>query len=48
MDIVFKVAPSIVVLCYSRILATGKPDASRSIQAVIDAYLGTDHGGGSA
>lgn len=48
MDIVFKIAPSIVVLCYGRILATGTPDAIRNNEAVIDAYLGTDHGGGAA
>ena len=29
MDIVFKIAPEIVVLCYGRILATGTPDAIR-------------------
>ncbi|WP_298279850.1 ABC transporter ATP-binding protein [uncultured Bradyrhizobium sp.] len=45
MDIVFKIAPSIVVLCYGRILATGTPDAIRNNDAVIDAYLGTEHGG---
>jgi branched-chain amino acid transport system ATP-binding protein len=43
MDIVFKIAPAIIVLCYGRILATGAPDAIRSNPAVIDAYLGTDH-----
>jgi branched-chain amino acid transport system ATP-binding protein len=43
MDIVFKIAPAIVVLCYGRILATGTPDAIRQNPAVIDAYLGTDH-----
>ena len=40
MDIVFKIAPKIVVLCYGRILATGTPDEIRSNSAVIDAYLG--------
>jgi len=39
MDIVFKIAPEIVVLCYGRILATGTPDAIRRNEAVIDAYL---------
>ncbi len=29
MDIVFKIAPKIVVLCYGRILATGTPDVIR-------------------
>jgi branched-chain amino acid transport system ATP-binding protein len=43
MDIVFKIAPSIVVLCYGRILATGTPDAIRQNPAVIEAYLGTEH-----
>jgi branched-chain amino acid transport system ATP-binding protein len=43
MDIVFKIAPSIVVLCYGRILATGTPDAIRRNHAVIEAYLGTEH-----
>jgi len=42
MDIVFKIAPSIVVLCYGRILATGTPDAIRKNEAVIEAYLGSE------
>jgi branched-chain amino acid transport system ATP-binding protein len=42
MDIVFKIAPKIVVLCYGRILATGTPDVIRSNEAVIEAYLGSD------
>jgi branched-chain amino acid transport system ATP-binding protein len=42
MDIVFKIAPEIVVLCYGRILATGTPDAIRRNEAVIEAYLGTE------
>lgn len=42
MDIVFKIAPEIVVLCYGRILATGAPDAIRRDEAVIEAYLGTE------
>src|SRR6059058_1437085 len=45
MDIVFKIAPKIVVLCYGRILATGTPDAIRSNSAVVEAYLGTEHAG---
>lgn len=45
MDIVFKIAPWIVVLCYGRILATGVPDDIRRNPAVIDAYLGTEHHG---
>jgi branched-chain amino acid transport system ATP-binding protein len=41
MDIVFRIAPSIVVLCYGRILATGTPELIRQNPAVIEAYLGT-------
>ena len=48
MDIVFKIAPEIVVLCYGRILATGTPDEIRNNSAVIDAYLGTEHAGAAA
>jgi branched-chain amino acid transport system ATP-binding protein len=48
MDIVFKIAPSIVVLCYGRILATGAPDAIRGNPAVVEAYLGTEHHAGAA
>jgi branched-chain amino acid transport system ATP-binding protein len=48
MDIVFKIAPAIVVLCYGRILATGTPDAIRHNEAVIEAYLGTEHHAGAA
>jgi branched-chain amino acid transport system ATP-binding protein len=47
MDIVFKIAPQIVVLCYGRILAKGTPDEIRRNQDVIDAYLGTDHHAGA-
>src|SRR5215468_1549037 len=47
MDIVFKIAPEIVVLCYGRILAKGTPDAIRRNQDVIDAYLGTEHHAGA-
>jgi len=48
MDIVFKIAPKIVVLCYGRILATGTPDEIRNDSAVIEAYLGTEHAGAAA
>jgi branched-chain amino acid transport system ATP-binding protein len=49
MDIVFKIAPEIVVLCYGRILAAGAPDAIRKNDAVIEAYLGSqDHAGAVA
>jgi branched-chain amino acid transport system ATP-binding protein len=47
MDIVFKIAPEIVVLCYGRILATGTPDAIRRNEAVIEAYLGSDDHAGA-
>jgi branched-chain amino acid transport system ATP-binding protein len=43
MDIVFKIAPKIVVLCYGRILASGTPEEIRRNEAVIEAYLGTEH-----
>jgi branched-chain amino acid transport system ATP-binding protein len=42
MDIVFRVASTIRVLCYGRVLAEGTPDEIRNNQAVIDAYLGTE------
>jgi branched-chain amino acid transport system ATP-binding protein len=42
MDIVFKVASSIRVLCYGKVLAEGTPEQIRNNQAVIDAYLGTE------
>jgi branched-chain amino acid transport system ATP-binding protein len=48
MDIVFKIAPWIVVLCYGRILATGTPEAIRRNPAVIEAYLGTEQRAGAA
>jgi branched-chain amino acid transport system ATP-binding protein len=43
MDIVFKIAPKISVLCYGRVLAEGTPDEIRTNPAVIEAYLGTSH-----
>jgi branched-chain amino acid transport system ATP-binding protein len=45
MDIVFRVASTIRVLCYGRVLAEGTPDDIRSNQAVVDAYLGTEEHG---
>ena len=42
MDIVFKIAPSIRVLCYGRVLAEGTPREIRENPAVIEAYLGTE------
>jgi branched-chain amino acid transport system ATP-binding protein len=42
MDIVFRVAQTIRVLCYGRVLAEGNAEAIRTNQAVIDAYLGTE------
>ena len=43
MDIVFKIAETIRVLKYGQVLAEGTADEIRRNQAVIDAYLGTDH-----
>jgi branched-chain amino acid transport system ATP-binding protein len=40
MDIVFKIASTIRVLCYGRVLAEGTPDEIRANPAVIEAYLG--------
>ncbi len=44
MDIVFRIAQRVEVLKYGAVLASGTPDAIRRNPAVIDAYLGTDHG----
>jgi branched-chain amino acid transport system ATP-binding protein len=43
MDIVFKIAGSIRVLCYGAVLAEGTADEIRANPAVIDAYLGKAH-----
>jgi branched-chain amino acid transport system ATP-binding protein len=40
MDIVFKIADTICVLCYGRVLAEGTPGEIRANPAVIEAYLG--------
>jgi len=48
MDIVFKIAQSIAVLSYGRVLAEGTPAAIRRHPAVIEAYLGTEYTAGSA
>jgi branched-chain amino acid transport system ATP-binding protein len=47
MDIVFKIAQSIRVLCYGKVLAQGTPDQIRGHPEVIAAYLGTrpEHAG---
>jgi len=42
MDIVFRIAERVAVLCYGRLLAVGTPDAIRADPAVIAAYLGTE------
>jgi len=42
MDIVFRIASTIRVLCYGRVLAEGTPEQIRNNQAVIEAYLGTE------
>ncbi len=44
MDIVFKIASSIRVLCYGRVLAEGTPAQIRGNADVIAAYLGAEHG----
>lgn len=41
MDVVFKIAESIRVLCYGRVLAEGNPSDIRANPDVIAAYLGT-------
>lgn len=44
MDIVFRIAETVNVLCYGKLLAQGTPDQIRSNEAVIEAYLGVAHG----
>ncbi|WP_276122445.1 ABC transporter ATP-binding protein [Pararhizobium qamdonense] len=43
MDIVFKIAQTIHVLCYGALLASGTADEIRRNQKVVDAYLGAEH-----
>ena len=43
MDIVFKIAQKIHVLCYGARAAQGTADEIRRNQEVIDAYLGAEH-----
>ncbi|MBV1926443.1 MAG: ABC transporter ATP-binding protein [Rhodobacteraceae bacterium] len=42
MDIVFRIAQSVRVLCYGKVLAEGTPEDIRSNPDVIKAYLGED------
>ena len=44
MDIVFKIAQSVRVLRYGAVLAEGPPEEIRRNPAVIEAYLGAEHG----
>ena len=43
MGVVMDISDSVVVLDYGKIIADGAPNAVRSDQAVIDAYLGAAH-----
>jgi branched-chain amino acid transport system ATP-binding protein len=42
-DIVFRIAGSIRILCYGRVLAYGTPDEIRGNPTVVEAYLGKPH-----
>jgi len=48
MDIVFKIAQTIRVLSYGKVLAQGTPEEIRQHPAVIEAYLGTEYVAGHA
>ena len=48
MSIVFKIAQTVRVLSYGRVLAEGTPDEIRRHPEVIKAYLGTEYGAHSA
>jgi branched-chain amino acid transport system ATP-binding protein len=48
MDIVFKIAQTIRVLSYGRVLAEGTAEQIRNNPEVIKAYLGTEFAGGHA
>ena len=43
MNIVFRIAQNVNVLCYGKLLAQGTPDQIRNNPAVIEAYLGVAH-----
>ena len=43
MGVVMDISDNVVVLDYGKIIADGSPDAVRSNQQVIDAYLGVAH-----
>jgi neutral amino acid transport system ATP-binding protein len=43
MDVVMGISDWVVVLAEGRVIAEGRPEDIRSNQAVIDAYLGTQH-----
>ncbi len=42
MDVVFRIARHITVICYGKVLASGPPEEIRNDQRVKDAYLGEE------
>jgi len=44
LDFVMRAADRVVVMNEGKLIAAGSPDAVRSDEAVVDAYLGTAHG----